>query len=144
MDYVATWRALSAEAGADGPLLLGLWFGGSFASAVLDPEDIDASPVLDAPRLRALRGKAGAGRAKKLLEHRDGVRSQFGVEVFPYLWHPVRSTLFARGWTDEERGSLSVRGGLDIWWQRARPRGEKQAPTEPSFAPERGYLEVIL
>ncbi|WP_075891245.1 DUF6932 family protein [Actinomyces provencensis] len=144
LEYIGAWRAAEESTAAPGRALLGVWLAGSFISAKIDPSDLDCTPVLDVKVMEATKGRPGHGDMKKLVRHRDGVRSMFHVEVFPYKWTPVRSSLFPATCSQSERDSLCARGALDAWWQRVRPPGPERAPEPSPPYPERGYLEVIL
>jgi hypothetical protein len=141
--YHLAWSEPERLLALDGRLLLGYWIGGSFTTAALNPTDLDCSPILDEARLVASRGREGSGLVKKLTGQRDAIKATFHVEVFPFRWLPVRSSLFPRACTDAERHSLAVRGGVDTWWQRVAPPGPKGPPALPGHRPERGYLEVM-
>lgn len=144
LDYIGAWRGAEEKTDAPGRALLGVWLAGSFISSRMDPSDIDCTPILDVAVMEATKGRPGHGYMKTLIGHRDGLRAEFYVDVFPYKWVPVRSSLFPERCSMSDRDSLCTRGGLDAWWQRVRPPGPKRAPEAPPPYPERGYLEVIL
>jgi hypothetical protein len=141
--YLLAWdhagRTLSAT------LLRGMWVAGSFVSAELDPSDIDVSPLYDEAALRASAGMPGIGQAKRLFEHRKRVVQEFRVEPFAVPWHAIPSTLLPERLEPAMRDALAVRGGVDSWWGRVRPHGDRdQAPVAPTALADRGFLEVFL
>lgn len=141
--YLLAWddagRTLSAT------LLRGLWVAGSFVSAELEPSDIDVSPLYDDDALKASAGVPGIEKAKRLFQHRTRVVSEFRVEPFAVPWHSIPSTLFPEKLEPALRDALAVRGGVDSWWGRVRPDGDRdQAPLAPTTLADRGFLEVFL
>jgi hypothetical protein len=139
--YVAAWDQV--EALLDDRLVLAWWIGGSFVTSAVEVGDIDVSPILNRDVWKAKRGAEGMGTAKALIRHRQKVADAFGVEPFVLLWSAVSCTLFADDLSVPEQEMLRNRGGLDAWWQRRRPAGEKAAPGLPTAFAERGYVEVL-
>lgn len=138
--YVAAWEQVEALIGDR--LVLAWWIGGSFVTSAIEVSDIDVSPILDRDVWTARSGAEGMGKAKALIRHRKKVVDAFGVEPFVLLWSAVSCTLFPEDLTASQREMLRDRGGLDAWWQRRRPPGEKTAPGLPTAFAERGYVEV--
>jgi len=138
--YVAAWEQVEALLGDR--LVLAWWIGGSFVTSAVDVGDIDVSPILDRDRWKAKGGSEGMGKAKALIKHRQRVVDAFGVEPFMLNWSVVSCTLFPEDLSAPEQEMLRDRGGLDAWWQRRRPPGEKAAPGLPTAFAERGYVEV--
>lgn len=138
--YVATWEQI--EAMLSERLVLAWWVGGSFVTSAVEVGDIDVSPILDGDVWKAKAGAAGMGKAKALIRHRQKVVAAFGVEPFALKWSAVSCTLFPDDLSAPQQEMLRDRGGLDAWWQRRRPPGEKTAPGLPTAFAERGYVEV--
>lgn len=142
LSYLAAWD--DAEELAETEILRGLWIGGSFTTSYLEPSDIDVSPIYDKDALVALSGKPGSGKIKALIAHRESIVATYNVEPFAIPWLPIASTLLPDRLPLAERDALAVRGGLDSWWGRMRPPGERVAPIPPTTLADRGYLEVIV
>ncbi|WP_213934648.1 DUF6932 family protein [Rhodococcus sp. B50] len=68
--YMAEWERLEDMVGTS-DVLRRIWVGGSFTSAKLDPDDVDVSPILDGPKLDAIKGKPGCGKIGKLFGNRE-------------------------------------------------------------------------
>lgn len=139
--YVAAWDHIENMLGDR--LVLAWWIGGSFVTSAIEVGDIDVTPILDRDVWRSKRGAEGMGTAKALIRHRQKVVDAFGVEPFVLLWSAVSCTLFPEDLPTSEQEMLRDRGGLDAWWQRRRPTGEKTAPGLPTAFAERGYVEVL-
>lgn len=142
LDYLSSWDEAEHAIGVE--VLRGVWIGGSFTSAVVNPSDIDVSPIYEQTAMSDLTGTPGIGDLKRLFAHRERVRDSYKVEPFPVPWLPIASTLYPKRLTPAERDTLAVRGGVDAWWGRARPSGPRTAPVPPTTLADRGYLEVIL
>lgn len=142
LDYLQSWANAEDALGVE--VLRGVWIGGSFISAALDPSDIDVSPIYEADTLDSLKGTAGIGEIKRLIKHRERVAKKFSVEPFPVPWVAIASTLFPEHLDEAQKSTLAIRGGIDSWWGRVRPPGPKSAPEKPTTLADRGYLEVIL
>ncbi|WP_251440150.1 hypothetical protein [Microbacterium sp. USTB-Y] len=142
IEYLRSWDEAEQSAGVE--VLRGIWIAGGFTTDAEDPSDIDVSPIYDKGMLDGLNGKPGSGRLKRLFSHRESIARDYRVEPFALPWAPIASTLFATNLPPAERDMLAVRGGLDSWWGRTRPPGERVAPQPPTTLAERGYLEVIL
>lgn len=140
MTYIAAWEQVEGLLGER--IVLAWWVGGSFVTSVVEVGDIDVTPVLDREVWQRRRGSEGMGTAKGLIKHRQKVRDSFGVEPFALLWSAVPCTLFPEDLAPSAQEMLRNRGGLDAWWQRRRPQGEKMAPELPAVFAERGYVEV--
>jgi hypothetical protein len=141
-----TWLALWGRCMNDleaPDLLRGLWVAGSFISDEPEPEDIDVTVFVDQELVDRCRGR-GVRALRQLFGHRDKIRKEFGVEVFPVPWVPVASVLAQASQTAEQRSYLALRGAYDDLWQRRRPPGPKLAPRPEDCGAARGYLEVIL
>lgn len=139
--YMAEWERLEDMVGTS-DVLRRIWVGGSFTTAKLDPDDVDVSPILDGPKLDAIKGKPGCGKISKLFGNRESVVRDFGVEPFPVTWWPV-TTMHAREISILEHDYVLVRGLMDDFWQRVRSSPVKGPLTVADSAPRRGYLEVI-
>lgn len=139
--YMSEWERLEEMVGMS-EVLRRIWIGGSFTTSKLDPDDVDVSPIVDGPKLDAIKGKPGCGQMNKLFEHRDSVVSAFGVEPFAVTWWPV-TTMHAREISVLEHDYVLVRGLMDDFWQRVRSSEVKGPLTIADSAPRRGYLEVI-
>ena len=142
VEYLFEWQRVESAAGV-GKILRDLWIGGSFTSAVLNPEDVDVSPIVDAEALDRLRGKPGSKNAKELFSQRTAVRMEYGVEPFVVLWRPV-TVLKVRKLDMHGHDYVATRGLMDDFWQRCAPPGPKGPMTTASAGPARGYLEVKL
>lgn len=140
IDYLQAWKDAQAVLGE--PILKTIWIAGSFISDVLDPEDIDVSPIYDEEVVGNLAGSPGIRKIKKLVGHRASLVREYAVEPFPIPWRSVESTLFPTTLPGHEQNYLAKRGGMDDWWQRIRPEGPKTAPAAPAVTAARGYLEV--
>ena len=141
--YLLAWDAAGLALSAT--LLRGLWVAGSFVSAEMEPTDIDVSPLYDGQVLNSSAGMPGIQNVKKLFEHRKRVVREFNVEPFAIPWHSIPSTLFPEKLEPALRDSLAIRGGLDSWWGRVRPNGDReQAPVAPTSLADRGFLEVLM
>ncbi|WP_137875458.1 hypothetical protein [Rhodococcus sp. Q] len=139
--YMAEWERLEEMVGTS-DVLRRIWVGGSFTTSKLHPEDVDVSPILDGPKLDAIKGKPGCGKMSKLFENRDSVVRDFGVEPFPVTWWPV-TTMHAREISIFEHDYVLARGLMDDFWQRVRSSPVKGPLTVADSEPRRGYLEVI-
>lgn len=140
--YLKHWDEAEQSAGVE--VLRGIWIAGGFTTDAEDPTDIDVSPIYDKTTLDGLSGKPGSGRFKRLFSHRERIARDYKVEPFAIPWAPIASTLFPASLSPAEQEILAVRGGLDTWWGRVRPLGERQPPIPPTTLADRGYLEVIL
>lgn len=142
LSYMAAWD--TAEQTLGSPVLRAIWLAGSFISSKPDPSDIDVSPIYDKRVLDEHAGQPGIGGVKRLFEQRTRVVSEFKVEPFALPWLSIASTLLPERLPPAERDALSVRGGVDSWWGRARPPGARVAPVPPTTLADRGFLEVLL
>ncbi|CAM3429377.1 DUF6932 family protein [Tsukamurella hominis] len=140
LKYLDAWERATERFGTD--ILTAFWVGGSFASAELDPEDIDISPLIDGAELRRIDGKPGTKRVKELIGKRAKVRDDYHVEPFSVVRHPF-TTVKARALTVDEHTYVESRGIFDDFWQRCRSTGAAKGPMlEVDAVPRRGYLEV--
>lgn len=139
--WLADWAQAEADAGVE--VLHSLWLAGSFISSELNPSDLDISPVISQGALDERAGQRGIGKLKRLVGHRERLRAQYGVDVFPLPWVPV-DRLFGQGVQSVDGHKyLLRRGALDDFWQRIGP--ENPGPlVQPSCHAERGLVEVIL
>lgn len=145
LDRFLTLEDVYAEALGDLALVHRLWLGGSFVSAKLDPDNIDATLLIDTRAERAVRGRPGSKWLTTAFESRDSIKRKFGVSPVRVGYRPVSHVFQAERMTPEERTYFMERGVWDDWWQRCRPPGQAdRAPTEASAIPARGYLEVRL
>ncbi|WEH16660.1 hypothetical protein [Streptomyces sp. VNUA24] len=127
------------------PLIHRLWLGGSFVSTKLDPENIDATLLIDTRAERAVRGKRGAKWLTTAFQSRARMREKYGVSPLRIGYQPVAHIFEPERFTLEERTYFTQRGVWDDWWQRCRlPDHDDRSPSEESAAPARGYLEVRL
>ncbi|MEV0359098.1 hypothetical protein AB0H71_23875 [Nocardia sp. NPDC050697] len=142
--YLANWEMTADRLRFSVPVLRCFWIAGSFASAKVDPGDIDISPVVDGMVADRARGRPGSKMIAELTQHRDGIKGEYGLEVFPLRWfpvvHPHRPDAELDG---DQQAYLHDRGRLDDWWERCRI-GESDLPSVASCASRRGYLEVRL
>lgn len=141
--YLAEWEGVQEVLGAPRAFLHAVWIGGSFASQEVNPNDIDVSPLIDAPLASSFHGRPGVKRIEKLIRHRPSIRDKYGVDVFPIAWHPVVHVLNESTWDNVHREYLTDRGKFDDFWQRCRVNGS-DTPSEESCVSRRGYLEVRL
>lgn len=141
LSYLQAWR--ESEKVFNQQLLHTLWIAGSFISDVVDPSDIDVSPVYDEVVIGSLAGKQGIGNVKNLVGHRQKLVDKYKVEPFPIPWRSLESTLNVKSLLEDEQNYLAKRGGLDDWWQRVRPLGPRRASEAPTVVAVRGYLEVM-
>ncbi|MEV1061564.1 hypothetical protein [Streptomyces sp. NPDC050263] len=127
------------------PLIHRLWLGGSFVSTRLDPENIDATLLIDTRAERAVRGKPGSKWLTIAFKSRSRMKEKFGVSPLRIGYQPVAHIFEPDRFTLEERTYFTQRGVWDDWWQRCRLHDQSdRSPTEESAAPARGYLEVRL
>ena len=140
--YLAMWQLLEEQSKIEPTSLLRyVWVAGSFASSRVDPTDVDISPVVDGDVADTVRKRG----IKKLIGHRESIKSKYGVEVFPITWVPVVSALSSVGRSAQEAAYISDRGKLDDFWQRRRENeAVKAPPTVEECMTRRGYLEVVV
>ncbi len=143
VDYLAAWEELQEDLGSPDPFLRAVWIGGSFASAELNPNDVDISPLIDGPLASSYAGKPGSKRFRSLTRHRPTIQERYGVDVFPIEWFPVVHVLRESSWENAERAYLTDRGRFDDFWQRCRV-DDSDVPSPESCVSRRGYLEVRL
>ncbi|MBP2523597.1 MULTISPECIES: DUF6932 family protein [unclassified Rhodococcus (in: high G+C Gram-positive bacteria)] len=143
LTYLRDWELALDVVSAPG-VLKQIWIAGSFASAKIDPEDIDVSPILDGPLLREIRGVPGVRRIQRLQgEHRERIAKEYGVEPFPFTWWPV--TTLRRDKVDNLAiDYIATRGLMDDFWQRTRSTDVKTGLTVDTAHARRGYLEVVV
>lgn len=141
--YLAEWESAQEVLMASRSLLRAIWIGGSFASAELNPNDIDVSPIIDAQYVDTFAGRPGYKRVGSLTRHRPTLRERYKLDVFPIKWHPVVNILNSATWDNEDEAYVTDRGRFDDFWQRCRFNGS-DIPTEESCESRRGYLEVHL
>lgn len=139
-DYLVAWKQSQVRLGQS--ILKTIWIGGSFVSSELNPADIDISPIYDHSIVEELTETPGIGGLKKLIGNRTSLTKKYMVEPFPMPWRSLESTLHPSVLPEHAQTYLAKRGGLDDWWQRIRPAGEKVAPVPPDEDAARGYLEV--
>jgi hypothetical protein len=143
LNYLRDWELALEDVAVPG-VLKQIWIAGSFASAVVDPGDIDVSPILDGPLLREVRGREGAGRIQKLQgERRDRIVQEYGVEPYPITWWPV-TTLRRDRVGNFATDYIATRGLMDDFWQRTRSTDVKEGLTVDTAPARRGYLEVVV
>ena len=124
-------------------LVHGVWLGGSFASAKLDPRNIDATVLVDERAEQALKGHPGSKWLTEAFKSRKAMLDRFDVSPMRVGYRPVASVFKLRDMTQEDRTYFLDRGRWDDWWQRCRLPGEVGSPpSEASAAPMRGYVEV--
>ncbi|MEU5089460.1 hypothetical protein [Streptomyces sp. NPDC021356] len=122
-----------------------LWLGGSYVSAKLDPQNIDATLLIDTRAEHAVRGKPGSKWLTTAFKSRDSVKERYGVSPLRVGYRPVIDVFRPDRMTPEERTYFTERGVWDDWWQRCRlPGHADRSPSEESAVPARGYLEVRL
>ncbi|MFD5218542.1 DUF6932 family protein [Streptomyces tendae] len=122
-----------------------LWLGGSYVSAKIDPQNIDATLLIDTRAERAVRGKPGSKWLTVAFKSRDSVKERYGVSPTRVGYRPVGNVFRPERMTPEERTYFMERGVWDDWWQRCRlPDHAVRSPSEDSAVPARGYLEVRL
>lgn len=139
--YLIAWELLENRTGSQG-LLKCVWVAGSFASARMNPSDIDASPVIDG----VIADETPTRGIKRLTQHRESIKARYGVEVFPITWRPVPGVLNAGGFAAADAAYFEDRGKMDDFWQRRRKdeSGIKLPPTVEECVTRRGYLEVVI
>lgn len=126
------------------PLIHRLWLGGSFVSTKLDPDNVDASVLIDDQACALIKGQPGTRWLTKAF-HREHTHAQFGVTALRIGYRPVASIFKADTLALKEVEYFRDRGIWDDWWQRCRLEGQEDAPpSTESAAPVRGYLEVTL
>ncbi|WP_407110550.1 hypothetical protein ACE1N8_15645 [Streptomyces sp. DSM 116494] len=122
-----------------------LWLGGSFVSVKVDPNNIDATLLIDVRAERAVRGRPGSKWLTDAFKSWDSMRRRYGVSPVRVGYQPVGHVFRPEHMTAEERTYFMQRGVWDDWWQRCRLSGQAdRAPSEASASPARGYLEVRL
>lgn len=118
-----------------------VWFGGSFMTTKLDPEDLDVTWVWDA---QAYNDLADGDRVvlSQFARGRAGVAS-FGLRIdsyaVPWRCHPAPTSD-----TISLDPYFRLRGYWDDWWLRARTGAKDDPPKQEDAHPRRGYLEVTL
>ncbi|WIB66233.1 hypothetical protein DEI93_09520 [Curtobacterium sp. MCBD17_035] len=128
----------------DEDLLERAWIGGGFASAKLDPSDIDVTFVLDADRHRALSGRK-RDRIAKLCRKNGFEPLDLLVDGFFFARERFANPWQGGGVAEEARGYATARGAWDDWWTRSRNVGGKDDdPRLEDADPVRGYVEVIF
>jgi hypothetical protein len=138
---VGIWRDFKAARVALEAIVpvLAVWLGGSFLTAKLDPDDIDALFLVDErvyPRLSPRdRVWVTAFSTKNALKSWTGWR----VDSFVLPWAPFPEPAPTR---PDQASYYLFRGYWDDWWQRV----QVSVPGTPSLPadsiPQRGYLEV--
>ncbi|KQU30306.1 hypothetical protein ASG69_04410 [Rhodococcus sp. Leaf225] len=136
--YLQEWEGIETASGLE--LLHRVWIGGSFASAKVDPEDVDVTPLISRTSIETLRGRPGSGRVKGLFEQRKNVRRNFKVEPFAVLASPF-TALKLQNLDAHDYEYVASRGMMDDFWQRTTTGG-KHAMLAEDATPRRGYLEV--
>lgn len=141
--YLSTWEEIDRRSEAEESIIVAIWIAGSFASAKLDPEDVDITPIVNGLVADRFAGKHGSKKIKDLIApHRQSVKAKFGVEVFPLAWYPVISPFHVtRKGGVNQQAYVADRGRYDDWWQRCRYQ-EEDIPSVQSCPARRGYLEV--
>ncbi|KUR65336.1 hypothetical protein JM67_05685 [[Arthrobacter] sp. ATCC 21022] len=122
------------------PVLDRVWLGGSFVSAKLDPNNVDATLIINRGAKDALRGKAGTG---LFARSRDSVKDEFGVSPLFLYYEPVVHVFRLDGLEESHRTYLATRGTWDDWWQRVRAEDDRGL-SEGTCLPRRGYVEVVM
>ncbi|MGE2690277.1 DUF6932 family protein [Mycolicibacterium pulveris] len=141
--YLVAWEQVQETTQADDRLLKAIWIAGSFASAEMNPGDVDLTVIVNGPVADSVAGQQGSGGIRKLTRHRGSVKAKYNVEVFPVRWHPIEHPFDNSVDLDGDLAAyLSDRGKMDDWWQRCRVDG-RDVPTIESCETRRGYLEVI-
>lgn len=137
----ADWQRITAQARNIVPVAAA-WFGGSFLTDKMDPDDLDVVYVIDSRSLAGVTKSLHRG-FLNLLAQGNAVRSLNGarLDTFVLSWVPNTGTTWTpAGFADYARW----RGYWDDLWQR-KLGGPKTAPRVPSDAlPKCGYLEVTL
>lgn len=128
----------------DDQLLERAWIGGGFASAKLDPSDIDVTFILDADRHRSLSGRQ-RDRIAKLCRKRGFEPLDLLVDGFFFVRERFANPWQGGGVVEEARNYATARGAWDDWWTRSRNVGGKDDdPALEDADPVRGYVEVIF
>jgi hypothetical protein len=140
--WLGTWGEIEAALDLSG-LLHRLWLGGSFVSALLDPDDIDVAVFVDKSLYDQASGRPGARSLRRVIGHRSKVAATYRVEPFVVWWLPLGAILRHGDLLVEERDYLAQRGTYDDLWQRVRPDGPKGPPQAEHAVSRRGYVEVI-
>jgi hypothetical protein len=126
-------------------LIHSVWLGGSFVSSKLDPENVDATVLVDEAAEKAVRGQPGSTWLTDAFKSRRSILQKFGVSALRIGYRPVASVFDVRTMSAEEQTYFRDRGRWDDWWQRCRlPDIPEEPPSEASAVPVRGYLEVTL
>lgn len=142
--YIAQFFALEERyaASLDVPLLDRVWLGGSFVSAKLDPNNVDATLVINREAKDALRGKPGAG---LFTRSRASVEREFNVSPLFLNYEPVVHVFRLDELEESHRSYLATRGAWDDWWQRLRGDDVLDPGLSANTcAPRRGYVEVVM
>lgn len=126
-------------------LVESIWCGGGFASAKLDPSDIDVTFILNRRALELL-PETDRARLKKV-QLRGGFK-QIGIRVDGFF---MTRDVIPNPWsgqgnvTEEASPYLTRRGAWDDWWGRSRVVGTPEGkPLLADAIPRRGYVEVII
>lgn len=119
------------------------WIGGSFTTSKIDPEDIDASFVINADNYR--QREVPDQQVVSLFNTGSHVKAVLGLRVDSYVipWECVSQPLPA-GLNMVHDMYYWARGYWDDWWQRYRTGGHGSPPVPADAIPRRGYLEVLL
>lgn len=126
-----------------------VWFGGSYTSTKIDPNDLDCTffigaesflmaSVDDRKIIESFQRRVPAPLPGRTVP-RHGIP---GVDSFAVLWMPDPAP-------QPDAPSLGgqyvrARGYWDDWWSRYRTSGKTDPVMREDMLPRRGYLEVIL
>lgn len=121
-----------------------LWVGGGYASARLDPSDVDATFLLNQVAHDSL-SNSQRKKIAGLLKWGGFKRLDLKVDGFLLVRKRFAMPWEGAGVTSESTPYVSVRGAWDDWWVRERLHGAKgQTPLIQDSDPVRGYVEVII
>jgi len=119
------------------------WLGGSFTTSKMDPEDLDATFIVNADDYRR---RSTPEQQIVTLFATSQVRTRLSLRVDSYIipWEQTPQPL-SPGFGPFQERYFRQRGYWDDWWQRQRQTPKTNPPTPPNprdAVPLRGYLEV--
>lgn len=123
-------RAIDSVRKRQTPVVAG-FLSGSFATAKMDPGDIDVALIVDVSNAHPVTVGALNALFKRF-------RDEAKIDLFMIPWHPDGSQNGA------EPGYLEARGKWDDFWQRDVPKDQRSTRMREHAMPVRGYLEVVI
>ena len=134
VDFLSARAAISALIP-----VLAAWIGGSFATAKLDPGDIDVLWLVDDRKYGLL--DESSRTILSLFGSGKGLRSHTGwmIDSYLYGWIPIPNP----DPVDQgQQQRFGLRGYWDDWFLRQKQQPKHLPSTNDDTVPRRGYLEV--